>query len=131
MTDIELGSLSEGGGEAAEAAKAAAEEATEEAGTGEWLLEFTERLDDKGLLEPLLFGPENAGQSNGEVPAGRPDQGEGPPEINAETVASIGKKVIDTMGDVKISQVVIYAEENPEQVNRLIEQELEEGQHGN
>lgn len=123
MTDIELGSLSEGGGEATEAAKEAAEEATDEAGTGEWLLEFTERLDDKGLLEPLLFGPP---EENGAEAAAEPSRSSSP-EIDAETVANIGKKVIDSMGDVPISQVVIYAEQNPEEVNQLIEAEIEEG----
>lgn len=120
--DIEIGELAEPS--AGEATVEATEAAVEEAGdTGEWLVELAEKLDDRNLLEPLLFGPDNtpiAGESEPQTQSSTPD-------IDAEMIADIGKKVIDTMGDVKISQVVVYAEENPDEVNQLIERQLQEG----
>lgn len=130
MTEIKLGDISETPtGEAAEkTAEAAAEAATEGTDTADFLMDMMDRLDEKGLLEPVLFGKDaipDADASVADDPAG--DEGEieaGGESIDAEDVAAIGKKVIDTAGDLQISQVVQLAEQNPEQVNRLIESEI-------
>lgn len=124
--DIQLGDIAASG--ASEAAGGAAEAAVEEAAeqsTGEWLKDMTELLDSKGLLEPLLFGPDSNIQQVESTPTdagGDVEAADG--DLDAEAVAEIGKTVIDTFGDVKISTLVKAAEQNPQQVNQLIEQKL-------
>lgn len=129
MTDISMSDLaaSSAGETASGAAEAAADAATDES-TGEWAMKIFDRLEEKGLLEPILFGPES-NISETQTPAGEGQTTEGGESgevaVDADQIAEIGKTVIDTLGDVPISEVVKYAESNPEQVNQLIEQQLE------
>lgn len=124
MTDLTISDIS--AGNSAETDTSGGETATEdEKSTGEWLVEIFDRLDERGLVEPVLFGPDS--NISKQTPDGQPaEQGGGDGmELDADAIADVGKTVIDTMGDVPISEVVKYAEKNPEQVNQLIEQKLE------
>lgn len=125
MTDLQLGDLSAGSSGTAEAAADAAQEAAGDGkGTGEWAMEIFDRLDDRGLLEPMLFGPDsNISKQEPSDQGGDGEQGGGV-DLDADAIADVGKTVIDTMGDVRISEVVKFAENNPEQVNQLIEQKM-------
>lgn len=120
---IQLGDLASGAVE--ETAEAAAEEAADDDSTGEFLIRAMEMMDSKGLLEPLLFGPEQA--SNIQQASPDPESGDGDDggeQIDATVIADVGKQVIDTVGDVPISEVVKMAENNPEQVDMLIQEHL-------
>lgn len=130
MTDISLKDLSAGevaqDPQKAKAATEAAGEAAEaEKGTGEWLSEVIDKLDEKGLIEPILFGPDsNISQESSPDQAANVDPKEAPAEIDAEQIAKFGKLTIDYVGDVPISEIVKLAEEEPEKVNQLIETQL-------
>lgn len=121
MADISFDDL------AAEAGQAA-EEVAEEQGTGEWVTELVETLDKRGLLEPILFGPDVA-----EPPAALEqepaDDGDGDggdaPQISAEQIAAIGEQIMAELGeDVTVAEVVEICRANPGLVNKQIEQNL-------
>jgi hypothetical protein len=103
----------------------------DEQGSGEWVVELVDRLDEKGMLDAILFGPENAAKlDQGNAPERSVEQdGDGEPidadAIDADAIASLGKKIIDTAGDRKISEIVYMAEQRPEQVNQLINEHME------
>jgi len=125
MTDISLSELAPE--TATEAATETATEAAAEDGqsSSDFLLEIVDRLDEKGILEPALFGPDKAQELNKEntQPVKSGDKsGSKDPKIDADKIAELGKKVIDSVGDVKMSQLVKYAEANPEEVNQLLNQ---------
>jgi len=125
MTDITLGDLAP----ESEAADTSGNESNEDpdsggdSDTGKYIVEIYEKLEDRGLIEPILFGPDSGLQEREREPDDDRD-GEAGEELNAETIADAGKTVIDTMGDVRISELVKFCESNPEQVNQLIEQQL-------
>ena len=45
--------------------------------------------------------------------------------FDGDAIADLGKKIIDTAGDRKISEIVYMAEQRPEQVNQLINEHME------
>lgn len=125
---------------ATEAVEAVETTASDEAG-GEWLLELWDRLDDKGMIEPLLFGPE-AGQQGPREQA-QPQHDPNPIEeenslseeteasqdgsdLDADDLAQFGKMVIDYSGDLKISEIVKMAEREPETVNMMINRVMDD-----
>lgn len=101
-----------------------------EQGSGEWVVDLVDRLDEKGMLDAILFGPENAAKlDQGNAPERSLEQdGDGEPidadAIDADAIADLGKKIIDTAGDRKISEIVYMAEQRPEQVNQLISEHM-------
>lgn len=109
------------GGEAAEAAA----EAAAEGEAGEWALELYERLQEDGMLQAILWGPDAL--PDGEAPAA-PDAaaleaGAGP-TVDAETVADALEDVKEQIGDLRISQLIKLTRDNPELVDRLLEEHL-------
>lgn len=129
-TDISLGDLAAGAAEetASEGAASAAADAATDESTGEWAMKIFDRLEEKGLLEPILFGPDSNIKES-QTPTSESQTSDGGESdrrpVDADEIAEIGKTVIDTLGDVPISEVVKHAEENPEQVNQLIDKKLE------
>lgn len=125
----------------AEAGEAAAEAAAEGAdqATGEWVADLVETLDKRGILEPLLFGPENVEkvreaqglQDPGDVEespddaAGDPSDDAGGLDLDAEGIAAAGRAIMDQLGqDVTVAEVVEIAEANPALVNQQIQENL-------
>lgn len=108
----------------AEAAKAAAD-AAEDSDTGEWILELYERLEDDGMLQAIMFGPdaleppEDAGDVDADH-AGEP----GGVDVDAEVVADALEDVKDTVGDLRLSQLIKLTRENPGLVDNLLEEHL-------
>lgn len=123
MSDISLEDLAGGsGGEAA--AEAAAEAAEETAESGESLLDLFEFMDDRGYLEPLMFGMNGGNDEGGEpAPVNTTDAGE--VTLTASSVAALARRVESEVGDVPISKVAAFAEQQPDRVNAVID-ELED-----
>lgn len=88
--------------------------------TGEWVRETVELLDKRGLLEPILFGPEGAEQVQPE-PAPAADAEQGGIDIDAEQIAEIGEGIMGQLGpDVTVAEVVQICKDNPGLVNQQI-----------
>lgn len=122
---------------------AADEGATVESGGGsgddgdaaEWIKEVFDRLDEKGVIDAYLqqqMGADPDALAD-EAPAvdaapadDAADAGVGT-DLDADTVATFGKIVIDQYGDVPISQVVKAAESDPEAVEEAINAALGAG----
>lgn len=104
-------------------------DSAEDSGGGEWISDLVDKLDDRGYLDPLIQhslgvdGSPTTGASN--VEPVETDGGGESSGISAGDVSKFGTMVIDSVGDVPMSQVVKFAEDNPEQVNQLIEQAME------
>jgi hypothetical protein len=100
-------------------------------GGGEWMVDLFDRLDDRGVLDLLIaeqFDVDPSAVADGPVEDVETDATPDPAggdALDADTVARAGKLVIDTLGDVKMSQLVKLAEKNPEKVDRLIRQGLD------
>ena len=132
MTDISLGDIAADTA-TNEVAQTAAKETAAEVATGggestaEWMFKLVDNLEERGYLGPLLFGPDGMKELQGSAPAPAGEDVEaagGGTEINAESIADIGKEVIDHVGDRKLSEVVTMCEQRPQQVNMLINQKL-------
>lgn len=113
-----------------EAGDAAAENQSPEKSTGEWISETVETLDKRGLLEPMLFGPEGAKEvqdSNVEQAKAENDgDGDGDaPDIDAESIATAGEAVMDQLGDdVTVAELVQICRDNPALVDKQIQENL-------
>lgn len=111
-------------------AQDAAQDASSSGGTadGQWVKETIELLDQRGLLEPILFGPDQAPPPGAE----QPDQGgsgeesaPGSPDLDARTIEEAGYAIMDQLGeDVKVAEVVEICENNPQMVNQQLEEHL-------
>lgn len=132
MTDISLGDIA---AETAteKATEAAVEETAKQAAgggesTAEWMFKLVDRMEERGYLGPLLFGPDGMKELEGSAPepagGGPVEAGGGGKEIDADAIATIGKEVIDQVGDRKLSEVVVMCEQKPTMVNQLIDQQL-------
>lgn len=125
--------------------------AQEAKSTGEWVTDLVDKLDDKGLLKPLMFGPDG-GRGPDEL---RGDQGGAPaaplpmddadesagssrsqtaeqPDLDAERVKGIMLKVYDSTSyvpglddDPKLSDLIKLVDAQPDVVNSLIQQEMD------
>lgn len=125
IEDLAAEATSSSGGE--KAAKAAAE-AAEDGDTGQWILELYERLEDDGMLQAIMFGPD-ALEPPADAPAndldpGDVDAGAGGVDVDAEVVADALEDVQNTVGDLRISQLVKLTRENPGLVDNLLEEHL-------
>lgn len=145
MTDLTIDDLvsEETASAAAEGGKKAAEEAAGQ-GTGEWLLELYDRMQEDDALMPILFGKdaipsqpapdaeepmftndENTDDETGEESAENDGDAEiAGQQLNAETIAEVCIGIENTIGDVRISQIRAMCENKPENVNKMIEQKL-------
>lgn len=111
MADIGLEDLM------SEAADTATDAAEPRQSTGEFLAETVKLLDQRGLLEPLLWGKERLPDNDPE-----PVQADGV-SISAETIAEAGRGVMDQLGsDVTVAELVEICEANPEVVNQQLDQ---------
>lgn len=131
MTDLTFEDLAEEAGAAAEEAAAGGSAK----GTGEWVAETVELLDKRGLLEPILFGPEQ-GQELQEQTAGRYageeqeagddlEDDDGGLSLDAEGIAEAGEAIMAQLGeDVTVAEVVQICRDNPALVNSQIEDHL-------
>jgi len=90
------------------------------AASGESLLELVEFMDERGYLKPLMFGIDNGGGDetiDAEATTGTTDV-----ELNADTIAALADRIVESrVGDVPISRIGEFAQQNPEQVNKIIE----------
>lgn len=121
MTDLSLEDLA-GSSAGGDAAKEAAKETAE---SGESLMELVEFMDERGYLQPLMFGfdnndttettPEPATEN---APA---TSGNGT-ELTAENIERLASVIQERVGDVPISKIGAFASNNPEKVNALISQ---------
>lgn len=99
--------------------------------TAEFLEKVFDTLDERGYLDAMVTQQLDLDGQNANVPSevagseggGDPTASEGSPvdDLDADTVATFGKVVIDEMGDVPISKVVKLAESNPEMVDQAIQ----------
>lgn len=114
--------LAEEAGEAAEATQAPGKS------TGEWISETMELLDKRGLLEPMLFGPEGAKEVQEQVnEQAQADAGDGGLDLDAEAIADAGEAIMDELGeDVTVAQLVQICRDNPALVNKKISENLGE-----
>jgi len=98
-------------------------------GNGEWISDIIERLDDKGLLEPLIFGaPED-----GNITAAEPTDTDtdNMDEMDAQTVKELLLKVYDNSHmipglseDPTLSEMIKLLEEREDAATQLIGQYL-------
>lgn len=105
------------------AADAAAEAAEDD--TGQWVLDLYERLEEDGMFQAILFGPDAL-----EPPEGVEAPEAGGVDVDAEVVADALEDVKNTVGDLRISQLVKLTRENPELVDSLLEDHLEAAASG-
>lgn len=125
MTDLTFSDLAEQAGGAAE--EAAAEAAGES--TGEWVTELVQTLDKRGLLEPLLFGPDGTAELQDQRQEARETadddaSGEGL-NLDAGSIADAGRALMGELGeDVTVAEVVQICEKNPQLVDQQIEEHL-------
>jgi len=127
MTDVTLDDLVDSAGDAAEEAAEGSGK-----GTGEWVKETVQLLDERGLLEPMLFGPEGAQevreqyQADAETAANASgEDGDDGLDLDAGTISEAGQAIMDELGeDVKVADLVTMCENNPELVNKKIHENL-------
>lgn len=123
MTDVTFDDLVDGAGDAAA-------EATAEQGTGEWVTELVQTLDKRGLLEPILFGPDGTAELREQRDEQREQatdagDGDGAPDLDADGVSNAGKAIMDQLGnDVTVAEVVDICEANPDLVNQQLDEHL-------
>lgn len=127
--------LAEEAGQAAEQASSSGGSSSDES-TGEWVMRTVELLDKRGLLEPVLFGPDGAAEVQQQVQnkaeqaaAERTEQGDGDGDggldLDAESIAEAGKAVMEQLGDdVTVADLVAICESNPAMVNKQIQEAL-------
>lgn len=118
MTDLTLEDLSGSGDDG--------DDSDGESGSNsEWVGSLIERLDERGYLDALIAQQLDVDMTD--TPAITDDGDENSEqttsgELDHETVAHFGKLVLEEVGDIPISQVVKFAEANPDQVDNLIQQ---------
>jgi len=117
--DLTLDDLAGGAGEAAEAADQAADAAEQAADSGESLMELIEFVDDRGYLEPLLFGTD-ALSGDTQTDATMNTDTDTDVELSAQNIAALSERIINQVGDVPLSKVAQFAEQNPDKVNGII-----------
>jgi len=111
MADIGLDDLM------SEAADTAGDAAEPSQSTGDFLAETVKLLDQRGLLEPMLFGKERLADPNPD-----PVETAGGVNISAETIAEAGRGVMDQLGsDVTVAELVDICEANPQLVNQQLD----------
>lgn len=101
---------------------------------GKWVTELVDKLDEKGILRPLVFGAEEAPIEDiqaREVESTPATDGGNLPEVNAQTVKGIMLKVYDSTDmvpgleeDPRLSDLIRLVDAHPDMVDGLIEQHL-------
>jgi len=110
MVDIGLNDLT------TEAAQTASDAAATDQSTGEWIAETVKLLDQRGYLEPLLWGKERLPNYDQPEPVQAVE-----PTISADTIAEAGRGVIDALGEgVTVAELVEICENNPAMVNQQL-----------
>lgn len=125
--DITLSDLAaEAGTGGAEKAASAAADVAEEGDTGTWILELYERLEDDGMLQAIMFGPDAIAPPDGaDVDADALEHSsQSGPDVDADVVADALEDVQNTVGDLRISQLVKLTRENPALVDNLLAEHL-------
>ena len=101
-------------------------ETTDDSGDGgEWVGRLFDRLDERGYLDAIIaqqFDVPMNDESNIDPDDSTDSEND---SLDAGDVAQFGKLVIDNVGDVPMSQVVKYAENNPDVVDRLINKAMD------
>lgn len=136
MTDYTLEDLVES--VPSESSSTAAAETSSSGDGGKWIADMIEKLDDRGYLAPLIFGPEAA---EGALPApdGREPAEEAPaaqggpqsPQIDAQSVKQMLLRLYDSSDkipglsdDPTVSELVRIIDAQPELADRLIAAQL-------
>lgn len=119
--DLTLEDLANSGG--SEAAEAAADAAAESAESGESLMELVEFMDERGYLQPLMFGLDNNDKSEPVEPSteNAPADADGT-QLTAANIERLAARIQDEVGDVPISKIEAFASAQPDKVNALISQ---------
>lgn len=112
-------------------AEQSASDGSDGSGSGEWVTDLIEKLDDRGYLEPLIFGPEAAGSVDDARP--EPDttgQSDGP-QIDADGIKTAllavydnAEKIPGVSDDPTVGELIKLIDAQPEAANKLIEQHL-------
>lgn len=131
MTDeITLSDLAAdvGASDGAEKAASAAADAAGDDDTGEFLIELYDRMKDDGILQGIMFGkdalpPEATAAGDVDADALERSSQSGP-DVDADVVADALEDVQNTVGDLRISQLVKLTRENPELVDNLLAEHL-------
>jgi hypothetical protein len=119
--DLTLDDLAGGAGEAADAADQATNAAEQAADSGESLMELIEFVDDRGYLEPLLFGTDAlSGDTQTDATMNTDTDTDTDVELSAKNIAALSERIINQVGDVPLSKVAQFAEQNPDKVNGII-----------
>ena len=105
--------------------------------SGEWVTDLIDKLDEKGVLEPLIFGDTRSMdeiRDDGEQQTEQTEQTEQAdqaPDLDAERLKDVMLQVYDNTGmipgvddDPRLSDLIKLVDSNPEMVDKLIEQHL-------
>jgi len=123
MSDITLKDLAEDAGVAATEASGSgggsgsAAAAGGSDSTAEFFTEVVKTLEKRGLIEPMLFGPENAQKMQQTEQQPTTNDNDDAKEmsglqLNAETVSTVGRGIMSTLGDdATLDDVVDEAQE--------------------
>lgn len=117
MTDLELSDLADNNDT----------DTGDDSGGNEGLSRIADYMIENGYLDAMMaeqFGA-NMTQQPSNPGGGGDSSDDSGGDLDSEAVAKFGKQVIDQVGDVPMSTVVQFAENNPEQVDALIEQVVE------
>jgi hypothetical protein len=122
MTEYSFNDLVDEAGEAAG-------DAADGQDTGEWIRDTVELLEKRGLLEPIIFGPEGAEQLAEQQDAGVEGGDVGGDvdgdDLDAATIADAGEAIMAELGeDVEVAEVVKICEANPDLVNQKLGEHL-------
>ena len=117
MTDLTLEDLASGGSDSGAGDSGGSD------GSSESFLDLVQYLDESGYLGPIMFGKDALGDDSGGIDMDDdPETTEtGELTLNAENIARFGSEVVDNIGDVPLSRVVQFAENNPDRINAAVE----------
>lgn len=98
-----------------------------DSGGGEWIDRLMNRLDERGYLDAIIAQQFDVNMNDNAVDPGNDNSSTDTEDgLSAANVAQFGKIVIDNVGDIPMSQVVQYAENNPDVVDQLINRAMGE-----
>jgi len=106
------------------AADKATDSSNDTAESGESLMELVQFMDERGYLQPLMFGLDNneTTEPATDNPANAPATDGDSVPLTAANIAKLSDRIQGQVGDVPISKIGQFAESNPEKVNALISQ---------
>jgi hypothetical protein len=123
--DLTLDDLAGGGDDSGGSSGGSGGKSGSDGDGGESFTELLKFLDERGYLGPLMFGDTNANGGDAPAPEANADlesASDGDLALNAANIERFGKMVQGQFGDVPLSRVISFAENNPDRVNEAIRQ---------